>query len=422
MHTTLLSSAGSDRATAYNIGNKLVRHDGKLFAGWLDAPAIAGGPTRVQLGIFDLCTGRLERTELLGDAVDNHCGPALALDPGTRLHAMLGAHGGSLRHRWSDQPSATGSWSTPLGLGPEDTYPSLITDAAGTLHLAHREYGEHWQLWYRRKPVGRDWEPPRPLAVSPVPGYNHFMQSLSVGPGGALHLLFQFHYGAPNEPADQKGKYAVHLRSDDGGDTWSNEGRSCEFPLTIETIRPFCHRPGGGIRLSNHVVDSLDRPWIFLCLPDRPGGALMRRDASGWTSIDLATSLDQLNFTGGHGREVSLSRSPDGRIHLVAATTPDSGPSAWFDPRHELFHLVLTEDGKTVSFRKITETDPAGAQWLPALENWDWTRATTCCADGPWLMFTRGLNLGGIGGNNANSMQTEVHLLHLESSPANKPT
>ena len=32
------------------------------------------------------------------------------------------------------------------------------------------------------------------IAISPTPGYNHYMQSLTVGPTGTLHLVFQFHF------------------------------------------------------------------------------------------------------------------------------------------------------------------------------------------------------------------------------------
>ncbi|MBL7201443.1 MAG: hypothetical protein ISS56_14985 [Anaerolineae bacterium] len=50
------------------------------------------------------------------------------------------------------------------------------------------------------------------------------------------------------------------------------------------------------------------------------------------------------------------------------------------------------------------------AHWLPALEQWDWTRPDVCCADGPWLMYTRGLNAGGIWGDNRNPLRIEVYL------------
>ena len=44
MKNIALANAGSDRATAYNISNKLVRRGERLYVGWLDAPVEAGGP------------------------------------------------------------------------------------------------------------------------------------------------------------------------------------------------------------------------------------------------------------------------------------------------------------------------------------------------------------------------------------------
>jgi len=415
----LLSSCGSDRATEYNNSSKIIRLADKLLIGWLDAAEGAVGPTRLRLGICSPCTGALQNTLLLGEAFDNHCGPALALDKDQRLHVMLGAHHQPFRYLWTDdlarpqtQDYSSTHWSNPEVLGPEDTYPSLITDAAGTLHLLYRAGGERWQLWYRRKRPGQGWEHPHVIAISPVAGYNNFFHSISVGPGGALHLLFQFHYSLPGDKL-VPGRFAVYLHSDDGGETWLNEGKKCAFPLTPTSAECFRAYPEGGLRLSGgHVVDAQDRPWIHVTTPDQGGGALLCRGSSGWKEIDISGTLGKFNLQDGHGRGISLSRSASGHIHLIVATNPDAQPAGWFDPRHELFHLVLTEEGKTVSFRQLTETDPTTANWLPALEKWDWTRPKECCVDDPWLIYTRGWNLGNAWGSCRNSLRTEVYLMH----------
>ena len=88
-----LSANGSDRATAYNMSNKIVRRDGQLFAAWLDAPLGPAQPSRVQLGVCD-ARGLLQTSFQLGSGIDNHCGPALALDASGRMHAIIGAHAG----------------------------------------------------------------------------------------------------------------------------------------------------------------------------------------------------------------------------------------------------------------------------------------------------------------------------------------
>jgi hypothetical protein len=411
-----LSSQGSDRATGYQMSARFIRRENHLFVGWLDAPLAAGGPTRIQLGLCEPATGHLHQTIQLGEGSDNHCGPALALDLRGRLHAVIGAHSGPFLYRWSDDPADEASWSEPEPLGPADTYPSLAVDQAGTLHLAHRERADRWQLWYRRKPVDQPWEAPRALAISPTPGYNHFMQSLTIGPSGTVHLTFQYHYAESGLAKDCLGRTAIHLQSADGGDTWFNNGVHCaQLPLTIDTIRSICHYPLGGLRIGNHIVDAEDQPWLFTTLPDQPAGALWHRSSSGWEKIDLTPFVGGLDFSG--GRSSTLARAASGRLHLVIAADPQGGPTPWFHPSHDLFHLTFQPDGRFVALQQLTHGAGKGARWLPALTPWDWTRSDLNDDQRMWLAYTCGLNEGGIGGNNANALHTDVYLAELNHTP-----
>jgi hypothetical protein len=409
-----LSARGSDRATAYNTSSKLVRRGDQLYVTWLESPPAPGVPTRIMLAVCDAGNGALQYAFPLGEGTDNHCGAALALDRAGLLHAVIGAHHRPFLYRVSERPDDPASWSPSEALGPADTYPSLAVDTSGMLHLAHRERGPRWQLWYRRKRAGQPWEAPRPLAVSPEPGYNHFMQSLSVGPDGTLHLTFQYHYAPSGRAEDCMGRAAVYLHSEDGGESWINEGRRCTaLPLRIEDARAICHFPAGGLRIGNHVVDGRGRPWLFATAPDHRSGVLWCREASGWAAVDLRSVWPELDLAG--GRSSSLSRDASGRIWLAVATAPSGDPAAWFDPRHEVFVLCLDEDGNTLTHKRVTSTDPAVAHWLPALELWNWPGM---CAAPPtsqpegalWMLYTAGLNAGGIGGDNRNAVRTRVYL------------
>ena len=207
----------------------------------------------------------------------------VALEGSGRLHAMVGAHHGPFLHRWSDDPADPASWSEAVPLGPAHTYPALAVDEEGNLHLAYREKGERWELQYRRQKAGQRWEDPISIAVSPTPGYNHFMQALNVGPTGTLHLTFQFFY-AENEESGLLGKAAVHVKSTDGGNTWSNEGEPCVFPLTIHTARPYVScfdDQEASLRAGPQVVDDNDNPWIWSVpkgnlFGGHPGGSASR--------------------------------------------------------------------------------------------------------------------------------------------------
>ncbi|HAA76903.1 TPA: hypothetical protein DCE37_17480 [Candidatus Latescibacteria bacterium] len=413
-----LSTTGSDRATGYNMSSKLIRTDDALYTGWLDAPDELGDTVKIRFGTHDPASGELQSIQTIGEGIDNHCGPALAMDPAGRMHAIIGHHHGPFLYRWSDAPSDEESWSAPVALGPDDTYPSLAIDAEGTLHLAHREKADRWQLWYRRKKKGADWEPPVSVAISPTPGYNHYMMSLTVGPTGTLHLVFQFHFSETGNAADCKCRAAVYLRSLDGGDTWIDDAdREPALPVTLETMVPLYDCPDGGddrhaVRVANHVVDSQDRAWFFASVHGAHGGIIYRRDSDGWTEFDLGKWTGGLNLEG--GRSSSLSRSLDGSLVLGLGTSGDGSRTSWFDSSLELYYVTFDENGENGSCNRLTGPDAEAANWLPALENWDWNHTDICCQHGHWMTWTRGLNAGGIGGNNKSALKTEVYLTRLE--------
>ena len=412
----LLSKEGSDRGTAYNISGKIVRRGHQLFVGWLDAAEARGGVARIRLGVCDVRTGELVRTLELGEGVDNHCGPAIALDGNGRLHALVGAHHGDFLYRWSDDPADQAAWSDPEPVGPHHSYPALVADGEGTLHLAYREKGDRWQLQYTRKHPDGAWQPPIAIAESPVPGYNHFMHSLTVGPTGNLHLTFQFHYDESGNARECKGEAAVYVRSADGGDTWTTEGESCDLPLTVDSARPFAsclENPDHSLRLGTHVVDGMDHPWLFCSMPDPPRGVMWRHTDRGWSEIDLAGVAPRLDTSG--GKSTAISRDAQGRIHLLVGTHPEGTPTGWYDPAMELFHIAFEKDGSASSPpRQLTDSDPTGARWLPSIEPWDWTRPDDVDQDGHWFTYTSGVVAGMLSDPHYDhSLRTEVYLGRL---------
>ncbi len=404
----LLSNCGSDRATAYVNTNRIVRCGDSLFIGWLGAPKEIGKLAPVNLSHYHTPSGTAGEPFCLGHGYNNHCGPALCADGDGRLHAIIGADHHPFLYRWSDTPHLPESWSEPEALGPHDAYPSLIADRNGTLHLTHRtlKMGGYWELWYRRKPKGKPWEAPVVLAITPLPGYSHFYQSISTGPSGTLHLLFQYCYSYSGRSADVRSRMIVHLTSPDGGTRWFNEGRHCTLPLAMEHNIPVLFDMRGGFKITNHLVDAQDRLWFFTSLPEQPTGALLCREESGWRQVDLPARFRRLSFVG--GRDGTLSRGNDGTIHLVIPARPDDREADWYDPGFELFHLALCPDGTRTECRQLSATDPNAASWHPALEHWDWARSDFAS---PALCWTHGVT-GLLGGaSNINALRTNVFLL-----------
>lgn len=398
-HQVLLSSRGSDRATAYNFSNKILRHEQGLLVSWLEAPAAHDGPTRIQLGVCDPDSGQLLKELTLGEGIDNHCGLSLLGAPDGRVHAFLGAHHGGFLHRWSDDPADPAAWSAPATIGSRHSYPAVVLDRHGTFHLVYRASyrgeGETWQLEYIRKPADGQWSQATVLAKCPVPGYSHFMHSLSIGPSGNLHLTLQFHYASTGSAKQGKTKLAAYLCSRDGGDHWLNEGESCELPLTIDNAQPmvsYLADADASIRIGTHVVDADDEPWVFCAMPEAPFGVMFHRTADGWQRISLDAACPHLNFV--EGRSTATSRDASGRIHLLISTAAEGAGEGWYHPANELHHYVFNPKGTTERVEQLTADDPAKARWLPSIELWNWQAADRSCADGHWYTYTSGLNAG----------------------------
>jgi hypothetical protein len=150
---------------------------------------------------------------------------------------------------------------------------------------------------------------------------------------------------------------------------------------------------------------------LYSALPGSAGGALWHRTDSIWVRQDTRSAFQSLNMRG--PRSTALSRAVDGQLHLAFATDPGGRETAWFDPRHELFHLALDESGAPLALAQLSASDPKTANWIPAVEHWGWTRPDVCGVDHLWVMYTHGRNAGGIGGDNRNAVQTAVILGRL---------
>ena len=420
----LLSTSGSDRGTAYAISNKIVRTQDRLYVGWLDAPPGPGEKARLMLGVCDPNSGVCLNTVVLGDAEDNHCGPALVVDATGRFHMIIGAHGqhhkvgkGAFFYRWSDTPEEAESWSEPERLGPADTYPALVVDSKNNLHLVHREcgltYDAHWQLWYRCKPHGQAWVKPRPLVESPTHGYCHFGHHLRVGPDDSLHVLFRFHHGPTGKGANCNTYAVAHLDSVDGGKSWRSDSVPLKtYPSQMDDIRLAESHPVGNVGSSSLLVDAHGHPVFMTTNPDRDIPRLHRRTDDGWIAVDLRDDKD-VGRAFAQLKTGVLSWDAQGNIHLVSTASPDGETTRWDDPRLELYHHVYDIDGLRKSCKQVTSGDPSAAFWHPNLENWDWHRRDIVCQDGHWLLYTHGLNQGGIGGDNRNALKTKIYLTKI---------
>ena len=187
--TTLfrLSHQGSSRATGYGEANKIITLDGRTHAAWLDATSEG---FRVRIRTLDRKTGDWSPTYTIGEAYDNHGGPALTVDSKGYLHVAYYPHHHAMRYRRSKRPNDASEWTPAQQVGRRLTYPTLVCGPDDTLYLTCRASDKGpWGVQMFVKPPGQEWQGPVPLLRARHSGYSHYQEALAWGPDHrTLHL------------------------------------------------------------------------------------------------------------------------------------------------------------------------------------------------------------------------------------------
>ena len=421
----LLSKKGGDRATAYVMSNKIARRRGSLVCTWLQSNR------QNHWAAVDPDTGNVSAGGPVGPVErDNHCGAALATGVDGDLHLVIGAHHGPFMHY--RMPSSADRWELVgdgRAGGPSATYPSLVCDGKGTLHLTYRcEPGGHdARLHYCRRPAGGAWSSPRVLAQSAVSEHSWLTNAIEVGPAGRLHVVMSNTLPVPDAGAHARYYGASHLCSDDSGQTWRQLGsdRPLDLPVHgtrlkriegdgLDPARIEQHYGGKAgprhsyyhkILLSNPAVDEQGRPWVVVHNLLRGSARLYRHeDSRGWLGTALLDAVESVlpGFRIRHCAQ--LTRHRDGAVEAVLMASPEAKPG-WGAEGTALVRMVFGADGQIRRTEPLRPADPGLPQWLPSLERF----CPHAPVGRPALLFTRGVNAGGYG-QNRNSVCTEVWL------------
>jgi hypothetical protein len=421
----LLSRTGGDRATAYVMSNKIARRRGRLVCTWL------GSDRQNQWALVDPSEAKVLARGAVGKPQrDNHCGAAIATDTDGSLHLLVGAHHGSFVHY--RMPPDREAWE-PVGdgsaVGHEATYPSLVCDREGTLHLTYRQEhgGRNPRLCYCRRPRGGPWADPRVLVTSAVPEHSWLTNAIEAGPRGRLHVVVSNTLPVPERGPRARYYGASHLYSDDSGATWRQLGGARPLPLPAlaatlariesDTLDPerIETRYGGPrgpkhsyyhkILLANVAVDGRDRPWVIVHNLLNGTAELFHHGASGgWTGLALIDSVRSVLPGFGIRHCGQLSRRGDGTLEAVLMVAPEA-ERGWGTKGTELVRLLVSPAGAIVGAELVRSRGPALPHWLPSIEHWCWHAPV----DRPALLYTRGLNAGGYD-HNRNRVDTEVWL------------
>ncbi|MHB0939678.1 MAG: BNR-4 repeat-containing protein [Armatimonadota bacterium] len=389
MHITTITTDGSDRATAYGMTNKIVRLGGKVYLTWQQFDY------RAVVAQFDPATGVCGAPTALALGSDNHCGAALAATPSGELHAMAGAHTAAFIHRSTATPDDPDSWSLPLAVGACATYPSLVCDPAGRLHLAYRykhlTEGDPGGVIVQHYGGDRRWSWSQLVTMAVTPGYHFPTNALAVALDGTLHLLVGFYKNFPQKAAPARVVAIGHFTTDDGGATWRHtDGRPMEWvPCNAEDITPVRFNAAGGLGFGHPVILPDGQP---CCIIGHASGLieLARRRGDGtWASHPLSAAIEAMRPGWLVNESGQLALNARGELVTVTGLVRERG---WSRPEQELCVLWLDPaDGAVLRHAFIPKTQPDAPDWLASIE-----KAATPADDGLYLLYTSGLSGTGL--------------------------
>lgn len=400
-HRFLVSSQGSGRATAYLESPKIITYDDRTHVAWLDS--VEEG-FRVRIRTLDRIAGTWSETYTLGEAQDNHGGPALTIDGEGYLHVLFYSHHHPFRYRRSLKPNDASAWTPFEEFGQNLTYPALVCASDGTLIMTARRSHENrpWELEMWEKSPGKPWQRRSAILRSRHSEYAQFAASLAWGDDhSTLHLASRI-YETPTSESEVPITTVVYLRSPDAGITWTlRNGTPVDIPATAETADVIASGRGNEGRVLNagsigvnprgepavpYSVRVQDSSTAYLATPMTDGR---------WRHLALNPFLPPTWRDGDmfmHGG-VSFGVSGDPTIAATVMHVPVDGID-WGHTTTELVLLSSSDGGKTFDGTVSSPADPEIPRWMPNLER---PTGFNKMPPSPSLLYTEGVRGEGLG-------------------------
>jgi len=405
----LLSAEGCGRATGYAEANKIITLGDRTHVAWLDSPPEG---FRVRVRTLNRGTGEWSPTYTIGEAYDNHGGPALTVDRDGFLHIAYYPHHHPFRYRRSKRPNDASEWEDEILFGEKLTYPTLVCGPDSTLYFtARRSFKtKPWEVELWSKKPGESWTRRGAILRSRHKGYAHFQESLAWGPDHkTLHLCCRFHENSDRN-AYGRLQTVAYMRSEDAGRTWlRSDGSRINAPASVEEIEVLAR--GGvdkekGLRAGCLAVDpKTGKPSLVYSVTE--GGSAQTliatpNDRGAWERANLTAQLPKdlrnhnLIMAGG------LSFDEAGRLHGAAQIQQArKGESTWGNPSNEALRLVRDETTGAFLFHFASNVNSKISNWLPNIER---STGFNEVKDRPGIIFTS----GGPGEKNTQLMKNEV--------------
>jgi hypothetical protein len=347
------------------MSNKIVRRGDALLVTWLDSEY------RNVVADVNPEDGTVESGGFVGQGFDNHCGAAMARTPDGMIHVVNGSHHRGFVYRCSDDPKRPDSWSPPEAVGCRPTYPSLISDLDGNLHLTHRYspmYGGHWGAAWCRKEGRKPWQMAYFLVEAPATGYTYPTNALGLAPDGTVHLILEWYKTYPDNIEPPRTMAVGHFENP-GGETWHySDGREVKcLPIGIEDSDPIVFCSAANFRPGNIAVLPDNRPVVAMWDAKRNRVFLALRGTDlTWQVTDLSESLASPCGGSHYNGTPQVAVTPGGDVVLVIARAADE---KWGDPSTQLHVFRLKPDsGEVLQHEPVEKTDPDEPDWLASIE------------------------------------------------------
>ena len=374
----LLSTAGSGRATAYAEASKIVTVGHNTHVAWLDA--VAEG-FRVRVRTLDRRTGQWSPTVTVGEALDNHGGPALTADSQGRLHIVYYPHHQPFRYRCSVRPNDASAWGPEIQFAESVSYPVLLCAPDDTLILTCRRYYtamdhlNEMELW--KKPAGGAWQRQAAIMRARYPDYVQFQESLAWGNDGrTIHLACRIYETNPKKggnPIQTLG----YLASLDAGKTWTRaDATPVALPATADTVDVLVRGGGATDRVlasGSIAVDARGVPHLLHSVREQGVGRtylVTPAAGGGWARRDLHSYL----LPSLRDRDLvmpgAMTFSASGRATIVASLVNKLAPGEidWAHPSSEVVRLWSDDGGRTFQSEILANAEAKRPRWLPSLE------------------------------------------------------
>ncbi|MFO7907537.1 MAG: BNR-4 repeat-containing protein [Pirellulaceae bacterium] len=371
-----LSAQGCGRATGYAEANKIVTRGQRTHVAWLDSPPDG---FRVRVRTLDHGSGEWSPAYTVGQAHDNHGGPALTIDREGFLHVAYYPHHHAMRYRKSKRPGDGSEWGPELTFGQRLTYPTLVCGQDNTLYLtARRSFSDRpWRVELWKRPGGKEtWRGGQALLASRYPGYAHFQESLAWGRDHrTLHLCCRFH-----EKTDDKGygrlQAVAYLVSPDAGRSWRrSDGVEVSLPATADSAEILA---SGGVdharvlRAGAMAVDPSGRPHLVYSVQEEGHSQLLVASPRGdgnWHRIDLTKFLPDQWSSWNLMAPAGITFTAGGDMVVTAQIQiPREGESSWGNPTNEVVAFRSQDGRDKFSCSLISELDREQSHWLPNIE------------------------------------------------------